>query len=292
MKIILTVTIFLTVLISKIEAKIRHYNLFELIENSKTILLVELLKTTEYYTIENEEILPSSITLPRYAHYKVLNIIKGDFKKTTLVLDYKVTNEIYKPFICRPIASPIDCEIVILFLEEENLLFAGFQGKQVLEKEQVESYTNCLKNIIAINKLNNQHERDISLLALYNKNNKVQKSILKNAIAESWDLSRPIFGPFLESILKNKTEDSILRYRAARKLGDLKDNKYLEVFTQSLTDPDLTVRKVSIEALGEYKSQKAIQILKEYIKNEKWDIGKKYANSIILQFERELTPKN
>lgn len=292
MKIIISATVVLTLFISKLEAKIRYYNLFERIENSKIILLVELLETTEYYTIEIEDRLSSRIKLPRYAHYKVLKTLKGDFKKNTLLLDYKVTNEKYKPFICRPIASPIDCETAILFLEEENLLFEGFQGRQILEKEKIESYTNCLKKIIAVNKLKSQHERDISLLALYNTKNKVQKLMLKNAIAESWDLSRPIFGEFLVSILKNKAEDSDLRYRAVRKLGDLKDYRYLQVLTQSLDDSDLIVRKASIEALGEYKSKKAIQILKEYIRREKWDIGKDYANNIILQIESELTLGN
>ncbi|MEP7196522.1 MAG: hypothetical protein ABI851_08380 [Saprospiraceae bacterium] len=179
MKIIITLTVVLTIFVSKLEAKIRHYNLFELIENSKIILLVELLETTEYYIIENEDRLNSRIKLPRYAHYKVLNILKGDFKRTTLLLDYKVTNEKYEPFICRPIASPIDCEIAVLFLEEENLLFEGFQGRQILEKEKIESYTNCLKKIIAIKELNSQHERDISILALYNTKDKVQKLMLK-----------------------------------------------------------------------------------------------------------------
>lgn len=292
MKIILAVIVTLTIFNSRIEAKIPHYNLLELIENSKLILLVELLETTEYYTIESENRLYSTIKFPRFAKYKVLNILKGNFGRNTFILDYKVTNEKYEPFICRPIATPKDCEIVVLFLEEENLIFAGFQGRQLLEKGQTESYTNCLKKIIAINELKSQDEKDISILALYNTKNKVQKLMLKNAIVESWDLSRPVFGPFLESILKNKAEDSNLRYMAARKLGDLKDNKYLDVLTQSLADSDLTIREVSIEALGEYKSNKVLLILKEYIRNEKWDIGKEYANSIILKIESELRLRN
>lgn len=79
---------------------------------------------------------------------------------------------------------------------------------------------------------------------------------------------------------------------AARKLGDLKDNRYLDVLTQSLADSDLTIREVSIEALGQYKSNKVVLILKEYIRNEKWDIGKEYANSIILKIESELRLRN
>lgn len=292
MKINLTIIVALTIFNSSIEAKIRHYNLLELIENSKLILLLKLLETTKYYTIESENRLYSTTKFPRFAKYKVLNILKGNFERNTFILDYKVTNEKYEQFICRPIATPKDYEIVMLFLEEENLIFAGFQGRQLLEKDQTESYTNCLKKIIAINELKSQDERDISILALYNTKNKVQKLMLKNAIVESWDLSRPIFGPFLESILKNKAEDSNLRYMAARKLGDLKDNKYLDVLTQSLADSDLTIREVSIEALGQYKSNKVVLILKEYIRNEKWDIGKEYANSIILKIESELRLRN
>ncbi|HRI34826.1 MAG TPA: hypothetical protein PLD02_13820 [Saprospiraceae bacterium] len=126
MKIILAVIVTLTIFNSRIEAKIPHYNLLELIENSKLILLVELLETTEYYTIESENRLYSTTKFPRFAKYKVLNILKGNFERNTFILDYKVTNEKYEPFICRPIATPKDYEIVMLFLEEENLIFAGF----------------------------------------------------------------------------------------------------------------------------------------------------------------------
>lgn len=94
-------------------------------------------------------------------------------------------------------------------------------------------------------------------------------------------VERPLFGaepPDLDQsarLLADAKADTKARMEAAKKLGQAKDSKYLQVLTEALTDNHKAIRWTAAEALWDLRDPRAVPALIEYLeKGEAYEWGK------------------
>lgn len=87
-------------------------------------------------------------------------------------------------------------------------------------------------------------------------------------------------------VLTDEKADTILRMEAARKLGDSKDGKYIEVLTTALKDKNKSIRWVAAEALWEMGDKRAVPALIEYLeKEDAYEWGKVVTMNALASFK-------
>lgn len=80
--------------------------------------------------------------------------------------------------------------------------------------------------------------------------------------------------------------DTNLRMEAARKLGEAKDPKYLEVLTDGLKDSNKAIRWTAAEALWDLGDKRALPALIEYLeKSEAYEWGKVITMNALASFK-------
>ena len=89
--------------------------------------------------------------------------------------------------------------------------------------------------------------------------------------------------PFNELIKDLRSEDKLLRSRAAEELGDRKNKEAVPYLIEGLKDAELTVKDTSCAALGKIKDERALPALIQKVQdaNENWAVKKTAAESLI-----------
>ncbi|GEM_PF-4792032 len=93
-------------------------------------------------------------------------------------------------------------------------------------------------------------------------------------------------GAHWAKVLADEKADTILRMEAARKLGESRDGKYIEVLTTALKDKNKWIRWVAAEALWEMGDKRAVPALIEYLeKEDAYEWGKVVTMNALASFK-------
>lgn len=262
------------------DAKIYEFSLEEKIKSAELILFAEKINDKGSYQSSDE--LPfkqkNKNISPRYTIFSVKTVLKGEYPHKTITLDYKKTNEKYHPFICRPrVTSPLKKD-AILFLEKDNIVFAGFQGQIALDSDSANPYTNALEKIIAV-VLKDESNKVHELIAASNSDDKYLKNLAKQIIIGTWDnINESRYIPVMIGVLKYPKNNNAFKNTAISMLGRMKAKEAFDLIKDCmLQDKDKISRKLCVESLVLIDGQKAIPWLEKYLEIETWEPGKKAA---------------
>ena len=254
-------------------AKIRNYTWLEKIQNSTLIVLAELTETKGSFKKINAKSGKEDI-FKRYATYKVKEVLKGSYNTQILQIDYKEVNDKYEPFECRPPTFPNDNEkLVLLFLENEKMIFEGFQGKLYLKKDNEKAYVEAFRELTKIASIDNTNEKEKKLLKVSNSKNNILKNISKEIIVESWEFKGQEYIPVLIEVLGDTKAETLLRMRAVDRLSSIKIDNALQLFSKYLYDNNQSVRTSCAKAIGESGDKRGVAILEKFIQQERYDIA-------------------
>lgn len=229
--------LFSTIVASDVHAKIYIFTLLEKTRGAEIILLARCIKIQDQkYELEFPKIPGKEFKADRFAVYKIMEVWKGKYDKDTIILDYKLTNEKYKPFICSPaVHSAID-EQVILFIEKDFAIFAGFQGKIRIDEEKVPLYQDAIMKFLELDTLG-EREKVLATIKMVEDNNAyVRESILR----ELREIDNTTYGIQIASLLEHK--DVLVRQRAISALVRTKDKRVVPLVIKALKDSDSRVR--------------------------------------------------
>lgn len=259
---IILVLILLTIIQLEVHGKIYHFTLSEKTRGAEVILLAKCIKIQdEKYEVKG---LPpeSGFKSPRFAVYKIIAIWKGQYDNDTIILDYKFTNEKYKPFICNPAVHPVINEQVILFIEKDFAIFAGFQGKIQIDEEKIFLYRDAITKFL---KLDSQTGRKkiLSTIKMLDDNNPfLRESMLR----ELHKIDNTTYGVEIANLLKHR--DVSVRQGAISALIGTKEKEVVPFVIASLKDSGPRVRADATTVLWRIDDKRITAALMEAFNDE------------------------
>ena len=261
---ILLLFLFINLIPSKVEAKILIYTLLERTRKSEIVALAKCINIQdEEYELDLSMMAPEEkLKSPRFAVYEIIEMWKGKYDKDALLLDYKLTNEKYRPFICRPAVHPAAGELVILFLEKNFVIFAGFQGKISVDEKSLPLYRDAIMKFLKLDTLSEKEKVLSTIKMVDDRNRYVKESMLR----ELNEIDNTKYGIEIANLLKHK--DAFVRQRAMSALIRTKDKRVVPLVIEALKDSDPRVRKESTTVLWRINDGRITPALMEVFNDE------------------------
>ena len=226
----------LTIISSEVYANIYHFTLLEKTRKSEAIVEAKCISIQdEKYDLELSK-MQEKLKAARFAVYKIMETWKGQYDKETLLLDYKFTNEKYKPFVCRPAVHPTIDEQVILFIEKDFAIFEGFQGKIPIDEKKVPLYQDAITKFLELDTLKDREKVLATIKMVDDDNPYVKESIFR----ELREIDNTLYGLEIANLLKHK--DVSVRRSAINALTRSKDKRIVPLAIAALKDLDSQVR--------------------------------------------------
>lgn len=266
LRIIKLVLLFLIILTVNGYAKIIHFTLLEKTRGSEIVLLAKCIRIQdEKYKLQLGR-LRIEREANRFADYKIIEIWKGRYDKDILTLDYKLTNERYKPFGCQPAVCPAIDELIVLFIEKGATIFAGFQGKISVNKDEVSLYKEAIKKFIELDTFRDK-EKVLATIKMIDDNNPYVK---ESVLGELHKIDNTAYGIEIARLLEHK--DVLVRQRAMSALVGTKDKKVVSFVIRALKDSDPRVRADATTVLWRIDDERITPVLMESFNDESADV--------------------
>jgi HEAT repeat protein len=279
------VLILLAVIQLNVYPKIYHFTLLEKTRGAEIILLAKCIKIQdEKYELEFPKIPEEKFKANRFAVYKKIEIWKGRYDKDTKTLYYKHTNEKYRPFICRPAVQPVIDEQVILFIEKDFAIFAGFQGKIQIDEEKIPLYRDAIKKFLELDTLSGRKKIFSTIKMIDDNNPYLRESMLR----ELHEIDNTTYGVEIANLLKHKNVS--VRQSAISALIGTKKKEVVPLVIAALKDSDPRVRTDAVTVLWRIDDERITPALMKSFNDESAQVRKGVIFALSRRKSKESIP--
>lgn len=283
----LIISAFILLAMFQINAQARIYilTLLEKTRASEFIFLAKCVNISdEKYKITSPKLPDKKIQVPRFAAYKIIEVWKGEYDKNTITLDYKFTNEKYKPIICSPsIKREID-EQVVLFIEKDMAIFHGFQGKIQVDEKSAALYRDAVKKFRQLDILT-EKEKVLAIIEMVDSNNlQVRESMLRDLR----EVDNNIYGVEIAHLLEH--EDTWIRQSAISALIGTEKKEVSPFVIKVLKDPNPGVRADAADVLKRIDDENITAFLIEAFNDESGLVRRRVVSALSYRLAKEAIP--